>query len=289
MKYTYDVFISYNSLDRAIVQSLSERLKASGFLIWLDEWEIRVGDQIIQKISRGLEKSRYLAVWLSQHSIASGWVEREWQTKFGEEIDSGATVVLPLLGEKCKIPILLKDKKYADFTISFDHGFQRLIEALKDNASLVIHQCEVDLIDLMDFRDADALAKRLGDIAIMHGDEDAILALWKVISKAIHEPRKLSAIIDPCAYSIGRIVWETSDPVVEDIGFDIFNKSIDTGSELIVDKIAFIIGEVILRTKKDGTRHRADQFVDMCASSDDPLIREKFSYTKNRITRLLNG
>ena len=126
---------------------------------------------------------------------------------------------------------------------------------------------------------AETSAKQLGDIAITYNDKEAVRALWR----AICQTDKLTVIIDHCAYTIGRIMRETSDQTLEDVGFDILNQSIETNSELIVDKFAYTIGEVILKTRKDQTKQRAWQFVNDQIISTNPLVREKYTYTKNRI------
>jgi hypothetical protein len=153
-------------------------------------------------------------------------------------------------------------------------------EKSEPTTELTIPQCKANLID---GTDADISARTLGDIAIERKDRKALLALWEAICETNH----LAAIIDPCAYTVGRIVWETLDPTLEDIGFDIFSKSIGTRSELIVDKFAYIVGEVVLRTRKDKTRQRARKFVNDHALSTDPLVRVRYVYTKDRITRRL--
>ena len=124
------LFLSYSNKDRQKVHELAIALREVGIDVWLDRWEIKVGDQISQKIDAGLQDAEFLAIWLTNRSIASGWVQREWQAKFNEEISTGKTAVLPLLGEPCEIPALLRDKKYADFTRNFEEGLSELLVAL---------------------------------------------------------------------------------------------------------------------------------------------------------------
>lgn len=122
------VFLSHSSRDKEDVRRLAEDLRAEGINVWLDEWEIAVGDRISQKIQQGLAESDYLAVWLTKDAIESGWVEREWQAKFHEEVNQDRTVVLPLLGEHCTLPPLLRDKRYADFRDDYAKGLAELLK-----------------------------------------------------------------------------------------------------------------------------------------------------------------
>ncbi|MCX6374846.1 MAG: toll/interleukin-1 receptor domain-containing protein, partial [Armatimonadetes bacterium] len=47
--FTYDVFLSHSSKDKAVVRTLVERLRADGLRVWFDEWEIAPGDSIPAK------------------------------------------------------------------------------------------------------------------------------------------------------------------------------------------------------------------------------------------------
>jgi TIR domain len=65
---------------------------------------------------------------LSQASVSSRWVEQELNAALTNQI-SGKGVVLPLLLEDCELPMLLRDRLYADFRADFDVGFQALLAA----------------------------------------------------------------------------------------------------------------------------------------------------------------
>lgn len=127
--------------------------------------------------------------------------------------------------------------------------------------------------------DADNSARKLGDLAIETNDEQALLALWEAITETSH----LRTIIDPCAWTIGRICRETQKPRLVDICFDIFAKSAETHREPVVDKISYTVGEVALRARNDRVKQRAREFVRHHANSLDPLVRRIYSHTKRRI------
>ena len=97
------VFLSYSSSDKSEVVRLANDLKRRGVKVWLDEWQIRVGDSITQEVETGLRDSDCVAIWLTRNSVKSGWVQKEWQSKFSGEIASGKVAVLPLLAEPCEI------------------------------------------------------------------------------------------------------------------------------------------------------------------------------------------
>jgi len=124
------IFISYSSKNKDFAKRLASDLEKLGHEPWLDEWEIKVGECIPSKIEAGVYEADYVVVVLSTSSVKSGWVEREWKTKYWEEIERKKTLVLPVLIENCEIPPLLKIKKYADFRKSYDVGFVELTSAI---------------------------------------------------------------------------------------------------------------------------------------------------------------
>ncbi len=130
------IFLSHCNVDKLLARKIAQDLKAYDFGVWLDEWEIVVGDSITQKINKGLDESEFVAVLLTDESVKSGWVEKEWQSKVGEEAESKRTLVLPLKGNECKIPPLLRDKKYADFETDYSVGIKDLIRAIRKHSGI---------------------------------------------------------------------------------------------------------------------------------------------------------
>lgn len=130
MTFRPSIFISHSSRDKEYVRRLALDLRSLGLKVWLDEWEIKVGEPITQGIQSGLVHCDYIAVWLTKQAVQSRWVEREWQAKYHEEVIKGTIIVLPLLAEDCEIPILLSDKKYADFRDDYDSGLGELLKVL---------------------------------------------------------------------------------------------------------------------------------------------------------------
>jgi GTPase SAR1 family protein len=124
------VFLSHSSKDKEFVRKLGADLKKLGHYIWFDEWEIKVGDCIVQKVEQGINDSDYIIIVLTPEAVESGWVEREWKVAFGKEVEKKRVIVLPVLLKNCKIPILLSTKKYADFRENYEIGLVALTQAL---------------------------------------------------------------------------------------------------------------------------------------------------------------
>ena len=79
-EFTYDVFLSHSSKDKAVVRAVAERLRADGVRVWLDDREIRPGDSIPAKIEEGLEHSRVLVFCVTANTFGSDWAQSETGT-----------------------------------------------------------------------------------------------------------------------------------------------------------------------------------------------------------------
>lgn len=64
-KFKYDVFLSHNSKDKSIVRPIAEELKQIGLKVWLEEWKIKIGDDIILKVEKGLAGYKFLIDFIS--------------------------------------------------------------------------------------------------------------------------------------------------------------------------------------------------------------------------------
>lgn len=148
------VFLCHSSKDKDFVERLAFDLEKVNVGVWFDKWEIRVGDSLIEKISKGIELNDYLAIIISTNSIESEWVKREVNAALMRELEEKKVVVLPILIEDCKIPVLLKEKKYADFRKSYDEGFEEFLFSVSPESPLTIRRSK-------DFRTAQYLISGL--------------------------------------------------------------------------------------------------------------------------------
>lgn len=92
----YDVFISHASEDKdTIVRALATELVEQGLKVWYDEFALRIGDSLRQKIDKGLAKSRVGLVVLSPSFIAKGWTNYELDGIVTRTV-SGEQILLPI-------------------------------------------------------------------------------------------------------------------------------------------------------------------------------------------------
>jgi hypothetical protein len=124
-------FLSHSSRDKHFVRKLAADLVASGVKVWLDEQRILVGDSIPEKIAQGLAESDFFLIILSEHSVNSDWVKKELSGALVREIERRKVTVLPIKLDSAKMPDSIADKKYADFTGSYNTGLKDLLESIK--------------------------------------------------------------------------------------------------------------------------------------------------------------
>ena len=73
-----DTFICHASEDKAsLARPLEQALKQLGIYAWLDEFEISLGDSILQKINHGLTTCRSATVILSRPFFTKNWTQFE--------------------------------------------------------------------------------------------------------------------------------------------------------------------------------------------------------------------
>lgn len=124
------VFISYSHNDGAFVETLCANLVKNKARVWIDTWELNVGDSIINKVQEAITVSSALLVILSVSSVQSSWCNKELNAGLMRELDEKKILVLPILLENCDIPLFLREKKYADFRNDFDRGLKEVLEAI---------------------------------------------------------------------------------------------------------------------------------------------------------------
>jgi hypothetical protein len=75
---TTDVFVSHASEDKdAAARPLADELGRRGLTVWYDEYSLRVGDSLMEKVNQGLSGARFGVVIISPDFIAKRWTQLE--------------------------------------------------------------------------------------------------------------------------------------------------------------------------------------------------------------------
>jgi hypothetical protein len=125
-----NVFISHRKTDAQMAEQLATEVSNAGHEVWFDEWNINLGDSIVERIDEGLEGSNYLVLCYSSSGM-SDWVNREWMSALARQLSGHGVKVLPLLLTGGKPPAILADIKYGDLTQDWSKGVSDLLRAIR--------------------------------------------------------------------------------------------------------------------------------------------------------------
>jgi len=123
------IVISYAHEDSKFVDYLAANLFKNRVPVWVDRWELRVGDSILRRIESAMQEADALLVVLSKSSVESEWCKKELSAGLIRELEEKSVFVLPVIIEDCSIPLFLKEKKYADFRKDKDQALKDVLEA----------------------------------------------------------------------------------------------------------------------------------------------------------------
>lgn len=125
---TPKAFMSHSSADKDIVRRLATDLRSKGVDVWFDEWEIRPGDSIVERINAGIKDCDIFIIVISRNSVASKWVREELDAALIRRIQEDARII-PVRLDDCEVPPLLSALHYVSIR-SYAEGLKRLIDAI---------------------------------------------------------------------------------------------------------------------------------------------------------------
>lgn len=118
---TWNVFLSYRSVNRSWVLNLYDVLTEIGHKVFLDQYVLKAGDKLIEILQEGLEKTEAgILIW-SSATRDSVWVNDEYETlqrKANEERDF---TFVPIRLDNTKLPAFAANRIYVDF-IAYPDG-----------------------------------------------------------------------------------------------------------------------------------------------------------------------
>src|ERR1700690_2162724 len=124
------VFISHRGADQSAAERLGRGLRDRGHEVWIYIWKIDVGDSIVERINTGLSEACFLLLCGSNEPSVSPWVDREWMSALASQLDGANIRMLPVLLTGDNLPFILKDIKYADLVLHWQHGIEDICRVL---------------------------------------------------------------------------------------------------------------------------------------------------------------
>jgi hypothetical protein len=124
------IFISYSHKDKDFVDKLAKQLVRRNVNVWLDRWELSVGDSLLDRVQDAVDGASALLVILSKASVASEWCKKELSAGLLRELEEKRVVVIPVMLEDCEVPVFARGKMFADFRSDFDSGLGLIVEGI---------------------------------------------------------------------------------------------------------------------------------------------------------------
>lgn len=122
-----DIFISHSSKDKPAASRLAKALNYCAIDVWIDAWELEVGQSLTDEIARAMEESRYIAILITENYNTTVWTKTEYKKALAREQKEGRTVMLPLIVGQAQIPDFIEDKIYIDLRNEFYTGIVKLV------------------------------------------------------------------------------------------------------------------------------------------------------------------
>lgn len=140
----HSCFISYTHQDNNLAHRLHSDLQGHGVRCWFAPHDMKIGDKIRPRIDEAIHLQDKLLLILSEHSVASDWVEHEVETALAKERKEKRTILFPIRLDNAILerehigwPALVQHERHiGDFTDWKDHdqyqvAFKRLLRDLK--------------------------------------------------------------------------------------------------------------------------------------------------------------
>jgi hypothetical protein len=141
----HSLFISYSSKDDMLARRLHADLQASGVRCWFAPEDLKIGTKFRQRIDEAIHLQDKLLLLLSEHSIASTWVENEVEAALEKEDRQQREVLFPvrlddtvMQTSQAWAATLRRTRHIGDFTNwtkpeAYQSAFERLLRDLKQN------------------------------------------------------------------------------------------------------------------------------------------------------------
>ncbi|HET6253241.1 MAG TPA: COR domain-containing protein [Puia sp.] len=116
-EFSFTVFLCHSSKDKPVIKKIAADLTHKGISYWFDEEDLDPGDNIIDKITDGLQNSKMIIPCISKDQLASGWCRQEYQSILGR--------LLGGISKQRIIPLILDDTSLEEMPL-FLSGFKSI-------------------------------------------------------------------------------------------------------------------------------------------------------------------
>lgn len=121
------VFLSYSHEDHFFAELAKIKLEEASIHVWLDQGQLRAGDEWRNAIDKGISDCYAVLLALSPVSSSSSFVTYEWASAMGK-----SKPIVPILLSKCALHPKLEVIQYLDFSTRGHLPWSILIDRLRE-------------------------------------------------------------------------------------------------------------------------------------------------------------
>ena len=114
-KQSVGIFISHSSEDLTFSRCLATDLKKIGCDVFLDDWSIDLGENIVTAINKGLDNAKVLIPIVSQNFLESVFCTDEWTSFYLQFGKTKNNSIIPIIIDASTVPLILSARKYYDY------------------------------------------------------------------------------------------------------------------------------------------------------------------------------
>ena len=103
------IFISYSHRDENFALAVVEELRNANLRVWIDRVELAIGDSLVGAISEAILAQDFVVAIVSEHSVNSGWCQKELSLAMNRGINDKRVVVRPVRLGGVEMPAALTD------------------------------------------------------------------------------------------------------------------------------------------------------------------------------------
>lgn len=87
------IFISHASVDKVEIEKIVPFLNAINVNVWVDKYNINVGDSIEKKVFEGIDNSNAVIFWITKDFLKSSWCKEEMEQFINRAYDEDVLII----------------------------------------------------------------------------------------------------------------------------------------------------------------------------------------------------